>query len=157
MRYVVIVFVRLICLRVFIPNIISGIRRCSYVVSSISSHLLFNCDWSDLNSSMATYISIQDYIYLQHGFAWLIAVVMNFHFKQSAKSNLIFICIPFWIGFGRITQCWLAVCHSMLALHISPLRMHSSQHRWFDFTNTTSNNKDSANVEIPMRDCYAWR
>ena len=61
----------------FIPYIISGIRRCSYVVSVISSHLLFNCDWSDLNSSMATYISIQDYIYLQHGFAWLIAAVIN--------------------------------------------------------------------------------
>ena len=44
-RYVVIVFVRLICLRVFIPYIISGIRQCSYVVSFISSHLLFNCDW----------------------------------------------------------------------------------------------------------------
>ena len=53
----------------FIPYIISGIRQCSYVVSFISSHLLFNCDWSDLNSSMATYIAFNSGLYLLA--AWL--------------------------------------------------------------------------------------
>ena len=125
----------------FIPYIISGIRRCSYVVSFISSHLLFNCDWSDSNSSIATHISIQDYSYLQHGFAWLIAVVMN-SFQAASQISLIFICIPFWIGFGPITF----RRYACTAVNIDDL---TSQ--------TTSNNKDSANVEISMRGCYAWR
>ena len=140
----------------FIPYIISGIRRCSYVVSFISSHLLFNCDWSDLNSSMATYISIQDYIYLQHGFAWLIAVVMN-SFQAVRQISLIFL-FAYRSGLASAELLNAGLLCVIRCWHCTFRRYACTAANIDDLTSqTTSNNKDSANVEIPMRCCYAWR
>ena len=111
---------------------------------------IFNCGWwgrYDLNSSMATYISIQFMIAFPCSMAlldlvllWLLSLLWWIHFKQSAGSNL-HVCTPFsrYVK-GRLVSAelfyaFLLMCHLILALPISPLRMHSSQHRWVDFVN----------------------
>ena len=63
-RYVVIVFVDLIYILFFIPCIRSGIRRCSYVVSFISSHLN-----SSIVADQAGWLKfVNDYIHVN---SWL--------------------------------------------------------------------------------------
>ena len=137
----------------FIPYMRSGTRWCSYacrILYFIAFTLYIHCGWwgrYDLNSSMATYISIQFMITFHCSMAlldlvllWLLSLLWWIHFEQSAGSNL-YVCIPFlrYVK-GRLVSddflnAFLLMCHLILALPISPLRMHSSQHRWFNFAN----------------------
>jgi hypothetical protein len=139
----------------FIPYIISGIRQCSYVVSFISSHLLFNCDWFKfVNCYMHCF---QFRITFTCSMALLdLLLLWWIHFKQSAKSHWFLFAYRSGLasaellnaGLLCVIRCWHCTFrrYACTAVNIDDL---TSQ--------TTSNNKHSANVEISMRGCYAWR